>query len=404
LIDFKCVDNPIAKVNGVECSIEFKTSFFVDCSVKSRIYLIYSLYSAALDATLDDVISKTSDKEDLDIQYKEETNWTAYATYITTDDGTLNFTIQSPLKNSGENYNYQLWCISENGKIRSKSINGTWVQRSNKAATVPISVKLNVKANDTVDEDALLKSFDKMFPGRKKYLEKQIALNTSNNTSQSRRLQASQTDSVVYTCFIVPDYSLQRDFTELNAKNRLENQTQITTTLLNNYNSFSPKTTILGVQSASIEPTIGTSMVPILAEKYPKMIAQNSQITFEVMVTNGDANLVVGSRKLDFDEVFTADAIKLNFYNPSTLQNAKNIVLNSFSLTNNVRQNITINVVNPDEKQLVFYYGESLAYPKLQTDVYGQLILEISSSTSLVKLEFAVFILIALILGVLANW
>ena len=396
LVNFKCVDNPIPVANKVECDVEFKTSFSIDCSVSSRVYLAYSLYSAANALELTEVISKTSSEVDVEVPYKEKVNWLAYASFLTNENGTLNATLLAPLKNSGEQYSYKLWCVSENGKIKSNAITGNWIQKSNKAETLPLTVSGKIGVNGTVDEAALLKSFDKLFPGRQKYLEKKNSSNGTNSTG-SRLLQA--TDQFQYTCYILPDYSLQRDLTSLNVKNKVDDQAAITSSILASYNSFSPATPIVSIQSASLEATVGVMKVPNLVDIYPIFVAKDNQISFRLSVNNGNANIIVGYRRVLTTESVNITTIKFNYYDINTLRKAVNTTVVSYPVSNNVTQTITLSGLEKNSKYLVFYVGESAGYPKLYSDVYGVLVNE-GTSSNLGRLRW-VFGLLVLVLGAL---
>ena len=193
--------------------------------------------------------------------------------------------------------------------------------------------------------------------------------------------------------FILPHFTLQRDLTSLSVKNKVEDQTAISSSILTAYNSFSPATPIASIESVSLEATVGVVKIPNLVEPYPTFVAKDDQISFRVSVNNGDANIIVGYRPVLANDNINTTTIRFNYYDINTLKKAANTTIVSYFVPNNTTQTILLAGLQKNSKYLVFYLGESAGYPKLYSDVYGVLVNE-SAYSYLERLELVFALLV----------
>jgi len=302
---------------------------------------------------------------------------------------TQTFAITNPLKNSGEDYDLNGYCVSYNGGLTNGTIT-TWTQMSNGGQTAVIRLATAsqlANTSKTIVCSAIKKILDLK---RQFYTDEGVScpdystsrlLDTSTNstTNNTNTTNTSNTSVTGYYSFfyVNPDYTLTID--NLN--------TVINSSVINNTAAFLNNLTNLlttNYQITNIESlaTIIGQDIAILANTTPAAYPNDTSITV-ILTLNTDGIMYVGIENTLNSTSLTTNGsnntIVYNVTSPSLAQLMQGLDCNGNALMQIVTLPVTMNnnmsiifsnlTVNTTFN--VYFAASNLVYPRSYTKVYG---------------------------------
>ena len=354
------------------------TIFFnVSCEVNpSRILFVYGpkIYVQNLNNLQNDVLVKVGSKNVTNITSTADTQWVGF--------GSRNYNSSSvvvklipPLKNSGEVYLMNIWCMNLLNKSDISSTTKEWTQPTNGGKTTKISIISNAQLSSSQKKALGYAVKQTLKVNREMYTDEGELVPSKISTS---RILATTDNATSYTTTfsILPDYTVSNDDSAAFMNETLKNSSsflQSVTSILTTLNMAS------GIQVSSFTLTSDntTSPDPILSNI--NLNQNGNSLTINFNLTNSNGTFYAGVEPTIYGlqySNFSESTLNLNYpiwslfiqgLNYSSIALTKFVNVTAISATSS---SITISNLESNKTYLVYYGAINDNIPPSHTYLY----------------------------------